>query len=247
MASLERTDREKTLEAALEHDRAAFDNDDQGRTSFEVRPFDSLTPDPFDSALSELEGEGEKLDTVDDDALGGEGMPDYHNQLASAYYRIAAAEAEQEELLDEISKHQLTIAELQAELRLSVKSVTQTRVELEKVNAHLEAAQRDQEREEQERREFQKQLDSVQNSVENDADEVPINNVLRDLITAKTELAEITAERDRRRLEKKHLEEELAKVKCELAAVIADVEDTEVELRNIREENVKSGIPNIPL
>lgn len=199
--------------------------------------------DEFDHALNALE---------DPDGLGlmeNEGMEavgDYHGELASAYYQISAAEAEQEELLDEISQHQRTIAELQAELRLSVKSVTQTRVELEKVNAQLESAQRDQEREELERRELQRQLDTVHSSAE-DGNRVPVNHVLKDLIATKTKLAEVTEERDRRRLEKKHLEEELAKVKCELAAMLTEVDDTETELRLIREDNVKRGIPNVPL
>lgn len=171
-------------------------------------------------------------------------IPDYENQLASAYYRIAEAESEQEELLDTIGQHQRRIAELQGELRLSVRTVTRTRVELEKVNALVESAKRDQEKEENERRELQKQLDSVQGSKE---EELPLSQVMRDLIATKTTLAEVTEERDRRRLEKKHLEEELAIGKIELAAMMADLEDSETELRGLREENVKLGLPNVPL
>lgn len=175
---------------------------------------------------------GEDVVGDDEDKKGDEndgGVPEYHDKLASAYYKIADAEAEQEELLDNISKQQRVLAELQSELRISVKTVTQTRVELEKVHAQIERAQKDQEREETERRDLQRQLDTVQSS-SSSSDDAPVSQVVKDLILTKTKLAEVTEERDRRRLDNKRLEEELAIGKIELAALMAEADDTEAKL-----------------
>eukprot|EP00633_Aureoumbra_lagunensis_P000561 CAMPEP_0197294784 /NCGR_PEP_ID=MMETSP0890-20130614/33584_1 /TAXON_ID=44058 ORGANISM="Aureoumbra lagunensis, Strain CCMP1510" /NCGR_SAMPLE_ID=MMETSP0890 /ASSEMBLY_ACC=CAM_ASM_000533 /LENGTH=187 /DNA_ID=CAMNT_0042770393 /DNA_START=32 /DNA_END=595 /DNA_ORIENTATION=- len=168
-------------------------------------------------------------------------------EAALSYLRVVQCETEQEELLDRV-------AILERRIRLMRKDLVQTRQDVVRIrkdttNARQEtkALKKEAEAERVQHEALERELERHKKSNGHTSDEQD-DQVLDQLILVKTKLAQAMEEQERRKLEKKKLEEELAKLKCNFATSMAELTDEEERrVRNaLKKETIQPGsLPSV--
>ena len=163
----------------------------------------------------------------------------YENEVAACYFAIARAEGSQEDALDETRALQREVDALRDGLADANARANVARAELAAADAEAKRAADERAAEEAARRDLEASrcaggdAGDAAGGGSSAADE----ETLRELILAKTELAEVTELRDRKKLEKKQLEARLAAVKYDLAMILAANDDDDAALQILRSEH----------
>jgi len=145
------------------------------------------------------------------------------SSVARAYLQVARWEGEEEALLDEVGLLERRIRLLRNEVSCSADISRRRRSETEAARNEAQTLRAQAQDEEKRRDKFQAQLLKGRSNAEADAD---CDAILGELIRVKTELAQVTEEKERQNLERKHLEDQLAKAKFHFADVITSADDS---------------------